>query len=208
MVAARRAKVLDRKRRSPQRSGSRDTVEVIFEAAARILQGEGKAALNTNRIAEKAGVSIGAIYGYFPNKRAILLAMARRELDAMRDRVHAALVAVDDPERDPVRRAVRALIKGYGARGKVRRILMETLFAEGGTEDMARPVSEIAQVLAAHDGEIMPARARKLSPVALYVLTRTVDGLVRTATYENVPFLASAEFEDEIVRLVSGYLAA
>ncbi len=207
MAPPRRTKALDSKRRSPQRRGSRDTVEVIFEATARILQGEGKAGLNTNRIAQKAGVSIGAIYGYFPDKQAILLAMARRELDAMRDRVHAALVAATDPEPDPVRRAVRALIKGYGARGKVRRILMETLFAEGGTEDMARPVSEIAQVLANNDGSLMPARARKLSPVALYVLTRTVDGLVRTATYENVPFLGSPEFEDEIVRLVNGYLA-
>ena len=78
-------------RREPKRSGSRETVELIFEATARILAAHGRAGLNTNRIAEVAGVSFGSLFGYFPNKQAILLAMARRELDHLRDRVKAAL---------------------------------------------------------------------------------------------------------------------
>ena len=63
-------------RRMPQRTGSRATVEAIFQATARILSREGRAGLNTNRIAELAGVSIGTLYGYFPDKQAILLSMA------------------------------------------------------------------------------------------------------------------------------------
>jgi AcrR family transcriptional regulator len=116
-------KLIDSKRRLPQRAGSQATVEAIFEATARILQSEGRGGLNTNRVAEKAGVSIGALYGYFPNKEAILLAMARRELDSLRDRVVAALHDAHSGV-DPARRAVRALIKGYTARGRARRILM------------------------------------------------------------------------------------
>jgi AcrR family transcriptional regulator len=198
-------KRLDSQRRSPRRAGSQATVEAIFEATARILQSDGRAGLNTNRIAERAGVSIGALYGYFPNKDAILLAMARRELDLLHDRVVAAF---NDPHSDvtPARRAVRALIKGYTTRGKVRRILMETLFAHGGSEEMARPVFEIADLLAVQGTRLMPAGARKLSPVALYVLTRTVDGLIRGATYEAVPFLHSTEFEDEVVRLITSFV--
>lgn len=137
---ATRRKPIDPKRRSPVRRGARETVETIFEATARILQSEGKAALNTNLIAEKAGVSIGALYGYFPNKEAILLEMARRELDLIQARVAAALTTQDDGDpTDPVRKAIRALIRGYGTRSRARRILMETLFAHGGSEDMARP---------------------------------------------------------------------
>ena len=205
-MAARAArKPIESKRRSPQRARSRDTVETIFEATARILQAEGRAGLNTNRIAETAGVSVGSVYAYFPDKQAILLAMARRELDALRQRVADALEKGD--ETDPVRRAVRALIKGYTARGDVRRILMETLFSHGGSDEMARPVNEIAEVIARHP-RLLPNEARPLSPVALYVLTRAVDSVVRTAGYERVPFLREPAFEDEIVRLVHGYVAA
>lgn len=194
-------------RREPMRAGSRETVAVIFEATARILATRGRAGLNTNRIAEVAGVSVGALYGYFPNKGAILLAMAQRELDLMRDRVVAALTR-GDPETPPERRAVRALIKGYSAGGKVRRILMETLFAHGGSEDMARPAFEVADVILAHAGDLLPEGARPPSRITLFVLTRAVDGVIRTATYEGVDFLHSAEFEDAVTNLVRGYLIA
>ena len=200
-------KAIDLKRRSPRRANARATVEAIFEATARILQSEGKAALITNLIAERAGVSIGALYGYFPNKDAILLAMARRELDLVRDRVADALTREANADIHPVRRAVRALIKGYGTRSRSRRILMETLFAHGGSEEMARPVNEIANLILMRSGDILPKGATPPSPIGMYVLTRAVDSVIRTATYENVAFIGSPAFEDELVRLVNGYLS-
>jgi len=207
MVAKRRgAQPPHSKRRIPQRMGSAVTVEAIYEATARILQAGGREALNTNLIAEKAGVSIGTLYGYFPNKHSILLDMARREMDLLRDRVAAALLDERSEERDPVRRAIGALVKGYGRRGKVRRILMETLFAHGGSEEMARPVYEIADLVLRHHQLVLPAGASKPSQIGMFVITRAVDSVIRTATYEAVPFLESREFEDELVRLVRGYL--
>ena len=200
-------KAIDSKRRSPVRDGSRETVEAIFEATARILQGKGRDGLNTNHIAEIAGVSIGALYGYFPNKESILLEMARRELDLVQSRVATALTTTGEPGVDPVRRAIRALVKGYGTRSRARRILMETLFSLGGSEDMARPVSEIAELLARNAGGILPAGSSLPSPIGMFVLTRAVDSVIRAATYEGVAFIGSAEFEDELVRLVSGYFA-
>lgn len=205
---AKRRETVDLSRRSPQRARARDTIDTIFEATARILQSEGRDGLNTNKIAERAGVSIGAIYGYFPNKDAILLAMARRELDALRDRVIAALTSGKDDEPDPVRRAIRALIKGYSTRGKVRRILMEHLFSRGGSEEMARPVSEVANVIVAQGDAILPRGAKLPSAIGMFVLTRAVDSVIRTAVYDNVEFIHSRDFEDEIARLIRGYLAA
>jgi AcrR family transcriptional regulator len=192
-------------RREPQRAGSRTTVELIYEAAARILAKDGRKGFNTNRIAEVSGISVGTLYGYFPNKNAILLAMARRELDLARERVSAALVD-GDSRLHPARRAIRALVKTYTSRGKVRRILMETLFSHGGSEELARPVSEIAEVLVARAGEVLPTGPERLSPIGLYILTRAVDSVVRTATYEGMDFVASKEFEDEIMRLIFGFL--
>ena len=84
---------------------------------------------------------------------------------------------------------------------------METLFAHGGSEEMARPVSEIADALLANPQQLFPGGAAP-SRIALYVLTRAVDSVIRTATYENVEFLRDRAFEDELVRLVYGYLGA
>ena len=202
----RKRKAAETKRRLPTRARAHETIAVIFEAVARILQADGLAGLNTNRIAEVAGIGIGTIYGYFENKETILLAMARRELDKARDHVSAALMDQGSGEPDPARRAIRALIKSYGTRGKVRRILMETLFAHGGSEEMARPVYEIAEVLRVHGSRLLPPNSPSPSTISLYILTRAVDCVVRTATYDGVKFLGSREFEDELVRLIYGYL--
>ena len=71
----------------------------------------GGAALNTNYIAERAAISVGTLYEYFPNRVAILVAMARREIV----RVTASVTrAISDPSNDQradaARLAVRALI--------------------------------------------------------------------------------------------------
>src|SRR5262245_25374034 len=67
-------------RRKPAQARARATIDTIFEATARIIEADGIRALNTNRIAERAGISVGTLYEYFPNKDAILIAMARRRL--------------------------------------------------------------------------------------------------------------------------------
>jgi hypothetical protein len=98
------------------------------------------------------------------------------------------------------------LVTGYNKRGKVRRILMETLFAHGGSEEMARPVYEIADLILQHRDRVLPAGASIPSEVGMFVLTRAIDNVIRVAVYDGVPFLDSREFEDEMLRLVRGYL--
>jgi AcrR family transcriptional regulator len=78
-------------RKAPRQRRSAATVDAILEAAAHILEREGLAALTTNRVAERAGASIGSLYQYFPNKEAILAALIRRERAALAASVAAAL---------------------------------------------------------------------------------------------------------------------
>ena len=65
-----------RPRKQPQQSRSRATVEFLLEAAAQVFGERGYLATTTNGIAERAGVSVGSLYQYFPSKDAILLALA------------------------------------------------------------------------------------------------------------------------------------
>ena len=62
-------------RKMPGQARSQETVSVILEASARILESDGLRGFNTNAIAAKAGVSVGSLYQYFPNKDAIVLAL-------------------------------------------------------------------------------------------------------------------------------------
>lgn len=76
-------------RKSARQARSTATVEVIVEAAARILEAVGLSGFTTNAIAERAGVSVGSLYQYFPNKDSITRALIRRELDVLERAVSA-----------------------------------------------------------------------------------------------------------------------
>lgn len=65
-------------RKQPKQARSAVTQDIILQAAAHILETDGMADFNTNRIAEIAGVSIGSLYQYFPSKQAILAELIRR----------------------------------------------------------------------------------------------------------------------------------
>jgi len=97
--------------RQAKQSRSKATVDAILEAAARILAEDGWAGVNTNAIAARAGVSIGSVYEYFPNKHAILDAIIDRHLSAGEAMLAEAAANLPDPlDTDDV---VDALIEGF-----------------------------------------------------------------------------------------------
>jgi AcrR family transcriptional regulator len=69
-------------RKSPSQERSRRTVERILDAAARIFHEQGYAGATTNDVADEAGVSVGSLYQYFPNKDSLLVALTRRHIDS------------------------------------------------------------------------------------------------------------------------------
>ncbi|WP_263356306.1 TetR/AcrR family transcriptional regulator [Acidicapsa ligni] len=82
MTKSTRKKRLD-PRKTPAQSRSAATVTAVLEAAARILERKGFAGYTTNAVAEVAGVSIGSLYQYFPNKDALTVALIERESEAL-----------------------------------------------------------------------------------------------------------------------------
>jgi AcrR family transcriptional regulator len=71
------------RRKLPAQSRSNETVNAVLEAAARILERHGFEGYTTNAIAERAGVSIGSFYQYFPNKDAVTVALMERESEVL-----------------------------------------------------------------------------------------------------------------------------
>jgi AcrR family transcriptional regulator len=66
-------------RKIPQQSRAEQTVATILEAAARVLETKGMDGMNTNLVAQRAGVGVGSLYQYFPNKDALIVALSKRE---------------------------------------------------------------------------------------------------------------------------------
>ena len=78
-------------RKRPRQARSRETYAAILEATAHILEAEGLEAANTNAIAERAGVSVGSLYQYFPDKAAILAELIRLAEQDMGDMLEKLL---------------------------------------------------------------------------------------------------------------------
>jgi AcrR family transcriptional regulator len=103
MTRRRQAQISSRKR--PKQARSTELVAAILEAAAQVLATEGAARFTTGRVAEKAGVSIGSLYQYFPNKAAILF---RLQSDEWRRTSELLRILLEDASRPPLER-LRAL---------------------------------------------------------------------------------------------------
>ncbi|HPA52137.1 MAG TPA: helix-turn-helix domain-containing protein [Thermoanaerobaculia bacterium] len=97
-------------RKRPAQARARETVEAILEAAVELFSSRGYARTSTNHLAARAGVSVGSLYQYFPNKDAILTALLARHLEAVHDAVAASLPVLADPAV-PVRAGVRGLLE-------------------------------------------------------------------------------------------------
>ena len=97
-------------RKSPVQARSTASVDAILEATIQVLLKVGKERLTTTRVALRAGVSVGTLYQYFPNKSALLRAVLRRHLAEVTEAVEQACEA---QQGKPLRQMVTALITAF-----------------------------------------------------------------------------------------------
>ncbi|MGE0667765.1 MAG: TetR/AcrR family transcriptional regulator [Sphingomonadales bacterium] len=165
--------------RKPRQERALHKVELILEAAMRLLGKGGLPALTTNAVAETAGVSIGTLYQYFAHKEAILDALADREMAALSERVMATLQepAAMRPEERIVR-VIRAVTSSYGGRRPVQRIVLGYSLARGGRK-LAPLIERLVDYLAAHGRFAADGRVMATSRAEAFVLTNAFSGVMR-----------------------------
>ena len=99
------------KRNIPRQRRSRSTVDNIKQATLELIEKEGFANLGTGRIAERAGISIGSLYQYFPTCEAILLALYEDVAASLTDSTKRLLLEVFDvPREEGIERVIRSLL--------------------------------------------------------------------------------------------------
>jgi AcrR family transcriptional regulator len=98
-------------RKRPIQARSAVTVEAISEATIQILLSYGEERLTTTRIAERAGVSVGTLYQYFPNKQSLLFAVLEHHMNTVAARVETACVSAHHkPLAEMIREMVEAVV--------------------------------------------------------------------------------------------------
>jgi len=105
-----RSQVVLEPRKSPVQARSTASVEAILEATVQVLLDVGKERLTTTRVASRAGVSVGTLYQYFPNKSALLQAALQRHLVAVTEAVERVC---KEQEGETLRNMATALITAF-----------------------------------------------------------------------------------------------
>jgi len=196
------------RRRLPQQRRARHTVEAVLDAVVRILKREGFAAVTTNRVAEVAGVSIGSVYQYFPDKRAIFIALHERHVQAIDRMVETKLL---EHASSPLDTLVRAMVEAMVEAHEQDPELYELLYSEvphkaDGTRDFAvRLHGAFRLAIAARVNELRTPR--DLNTV-VFVVTHMVEALSHGAVLRRPAGLSLAAAKEEAVRAALTYLHA
>lgn len=197
----------DKVRRLPRQSRAVNTVELIFETTARIIQRDGIDGVTTNQIATECGISIGSLYQYFSNKNALLTSMAERDLMATSRTVQRAVQqAMDKGDQNLDEAAAQALLKSISPRHRVRRALVEYATRIGRFDILQLPLMEVERMYA--QGAQSGAPIKPMSALQAFVMTSAVTGVLHAALMRDGLWLESNELAAEIARLARSYRLA
>ena len=188
-----------RPRKTPSQPRAAETVAAIVEAAAQVLESAGFEGFNTNAVAERAGVSIGSLYQYFPGKDALTVALIHRETRRFHDDMAMAL------QLRSARAALDAMLDASVRQQLQRPMLARLLDIEEGRpalrDEVAKPETEALFATAVR--RVKPRLARP--ELAAADLVAIIRGMVDAAGERG-----ETDIEDLTRRLraaVFGYLA-
>jgi AcrR family transcriptional regulator len=192
-------------RRDPKQLRSRQTVEAVLDAVVRVLKRDGAAAVTTNRIAEVAGVSIGSVYQYFPDKRAIYTALHDRHSDEMSRLVERTLVEHAAASLDTLLRAlVEAMIEAHATDPALHELLREVPHDDGARDLPTRLRGALRLAISSRQRARRPRDLER----CLFVLTHMIDALSHAAVHRRPPKLSLVAAKEEAVRAVLAYVRA
>jgi len=193
-------------RKRPIQRRSQQTVAAILEATARILVDHGFKGLNTNRVAELAGVSIGSLYQYFPNKEALVLALAEQHLAKQIEVLSGLSMELRKLSlRDAVRQVIKTVIEATMIDVELHRAFVTDVVHLG--EPILRQLQLQAEAavripLELRRDEILHTNL----DLAAFFLVSSVDAIiVRTLTVAS-DRVQLTDLEDELYAFVLRYL--
>lgn len=194
-------------RKNPSQDRAKRTVDAILQATAHILREEGADGLSTNKVAKRAGVSIGSLYQYFPNKTSLILALATehsgeqvRQVAGFIGSLGTATVA------EAARKFVDATVTVHRQDPQLHLALTSETLVRG----LGRALQDHARAK-----ELIAAWIRTRSDVDVedpdltaWLLVTAVESAVHMALFEDPSRLDDPAFSDGLVQMVTRTLGA
>jgi AcrR family transcriptional regulator len=193
-------------RKEPRQARARATIEFILDGATRILGERGWAGFTTNAVADAAGISIGSLYQYFPNKFALIEAVRRRHFDEI-----LAVFRMATDERTSRVHRISAFVDGmiavHNLSPAAHRVLLEEVPSSGAADSshlrFDAEYRKGCEAFFAANARMVRSSAQQM---AAQVLAAAVVGVVHEAAHQRL--LSSPALRGELIALVDAYLSS
>lgn len=196
-------------RKQPKQQRSREMVEAILEATARVLVREGYEGASTNRIAEVAGVSVGSLYQYFSNKESLVAELMARHLDEMGRILEERFAGLRDaPLEVAVRALISASVEAHAVRPRLHRVFVEQVPRVGDLGKIAAADRRIEEELLAFLGRHRRGVGREDLGLAAFLILCAVESAIHAAVVGRPEYVKDGRLADELTALVLGYLSS
>ena len=193
-------------RKTPRQARANATLEAIFEATLQVFTAAGPASLTMTRVAERAGVSVGTIYQYFPNKQALLYGLASRHLDTVAAEVEHAC---RQQHGAWLRQMAEGLVTAYWRAVTVECTWTRAVHRLAAELDLSALIKTFSSRLEAATAEMFAsatdAREADLRMVNLTLLTSLVE-TVRTVFERDLPKPWACGVQQQLIRMCCSYL--
>jgi AcrR family transcriptional regulator len=195
-------------RKTPIQTRAAVTVEAISEATIQVLLSVGGGRLTTTRVAERAGVSVGTLYQYYPNKESLLFAVLENHLEKVTEAVEAACEhARNRPLADMIRTVVEAFLDAKLNRADISVALYQIAANVGGPALVRKAGQRQRKALGAM---IQTAPDTKFQPdrFAIDLMCSAMAGAMRAALETSMSPTLVRKLREHLVLLCQSYMAA
>jgi AcrR family transcriptional regulator len=194
-------------RKGPRQERSRVTVESIMQATLELIAKDGFHTLTTTKIAERAGISVGSLYEYFPNREAILLSLYESTSSRVANVARKVIVDIlDMPIEKGIPKSIEALLVVHGAN---RLILLDMVTEMPELKLITHPISYDSLMRSAistylqHFGVQMTPKELERR---LFFIKQIVMGCIRQYLQHPPSRLSRREFVDDLSRILVPYI--
>lgn len=194
-------------RKEPKQARSNELVSAILEAAVQVLAKEGAQRFTTARVAERAGVSVGSLYQYFPNKAAILFRLQSDEWRQTTDMLRAILENAQTPPLQRLRALVHAFVQSECAEADVRGALddAEPLYRDAPEAKKAKASS--ARSMENFMREALPDASKTQQALAAGLIKTTLSAVGKQFSETPRTKAEIDGFADALADMFCAYLA-
>jgi AcrR family transcriptional regulator len=194
-------------RKTPRQARSTELVSAILQAALQVLAKEGAQRFTTTRVAERAGVSVGSIYQYFPNKAALLFRLQSDEWKQTSALLEEILADESRPPPIRLRRLVQAFIRSECTEADMRVALNDAapLYRHAPEADDVR--AEGDRIIAAFMRVALPHAAGKVRALAGDLVMTTLGAVGKQFSETPRTDAEIDRYADALADMLTAYLA-